>query len=550
MPRKSLRVGERGTINTLKLEKGKWRARCLFRDADGIKKPMSRYGRTKGAAEGRLKDDWLDYSKTIMTGRVAVTNPITVNVLFDQWMDEEWKVHSSKGYPAASTLRNRHSLFMNHILPRIGEVPVNLLSTGRLNSVLADIPESNGSYMATAVQARAALMVFCHYAVTHELLGANIARETNAIGYQPPEPRPLTAEEISKLRHLVSRWQMSRANIRVPVLDVIDFMLGTGCRIGEALGIQWEHVHLNDPVPWVRIEFAVVYGRHNPSAIGKTKAKKVLHVALPIFAAEMLYRRWAAAGYQDEGLVFHRRSGKAYAVTDIHQAAKRAIGDDVIAEHWEGGFKSHSLRKAVLNSVNDRFGLSAAAEQGGHSSESTTKKYYLAPNVKTINYTESLHQLLGMQTPVLADVPEEAEVVDSHVEQPEWIPADVRRVAEALLRGDVPEGVVMDMPSIPREDTPLLTSGVDDESIVDEEPVEEENPVASSVEEHLDPAEEARQYWVEARKHASRARARDNGGGVVVIDHDTQSYSPLKPGRHRIGSTDRLRKIKVPAPSA
>lgn len=259
MARKALRIGERGAISTLKLEKGKWRARCFFRDNDGLKKPMSRYGRTKGAAEGRLKDDWLDYSKAIMTGRVAVTNPITVNALFDQWMDEEWKIHSSKGHPAASTLRNRHSLMINHILPRIGEVPVNLLSTGRLNSVLADIPEADGSYMATAVQARAALMAFCQYAVTHELLGANVARETNSIGYQPPEPRPLTAEEIAKLRHLVSRWQMSRGNIRVPVLDVIDFMLGTGCRIGEALGIQWEHVHLNDPVPWVRIEFAVVY---------------------------------------------------------------------------------------------------------------------------------------------------------------------------------------------------------------------------------------------------------------------------------------------------
>lgn len=539
MARKALRIGERGAISTLKLEKGKWRARCFFRDNDGLKKPMSRYGRTKGAAEGRLKDDWLDYSKAIMTGRVAVTNPITVNVLFDQWMDEEWKIHSSKGYPAASTLRNRHSLMINHILPRIGEVPVNLLSTGRLNSVLADIPEADGSYMATAVQARAALMAFCQYAVTHELLGANVARETNSIGYQPPEPRPLTAEEIAKLRHLVSRWQMSRGNIRVPVLDVIDFMLGTGCRIGEALGIQWEHVHLNDPVPWVRIEFAVVYNQHDPSSLGKTKARKVLHVALPIFAAEMLYRRWAAVGYPQQGLVFHRRSGRAYAVTDIHQAAKRAIGDDVIADHWEGGFKSHSLRKSVLNSVNDHFGLTAAAEQGGHSNESTTKKYYLAPNVKTINYTESLHQLLGMEAPVLAEDVEDKDISREQTHQQEWIPSDVRRVAEALLRGEVPEGMVMDMPSIPQLTASAEQPAIDDE-VIDEDPLPEVATAHEAVEPEMDP----KQYWAEAREYASRAKARSSGG-VVVIDDDRQSYSPPKPGRRRIVATDRLRRIKA-----
>ena len=547
MPRKSLRVGERGTISTLKIDKGKWRARCFFRDADGIKKPMSRYGRTKGAAEGKLKDDWLDYSKAIMTGRMAVANPMTVNVLFEQWMDEEWKVHASKGHPAASTLRNRQSLMVNHVLPRIGEVPVNLLSTGRLNSVLAGIPKPDGSYMATAVQTRAALMAFCQYGVTHELLSTNVARETNAIGYQAPEPHPLTAEEIAKLRRLIARWQKSRANIRVPVLEVIDFMLGTGCRIGEALGIQWEHVHLNDPVPWVRIEFAVVYNRHDTSSLGKTKARKVLHVALPIFAAEMLYRRWAAAGYPAEGLVFYRRTGRAYGVTDIHLAARRAIGDDVIADHWEGGFKSHSLRKSVLNSVNDHYGLAAAAEQGGHSDESTTKKYYLAPNVKTINYTESLHQLLGMDTPLLAEEAGEEAVIVEQGQQQEWIPSDVRRVAEGLLRGELPEGVVMDMPNLPQLTAKAVQPTMDDD-VVDEDPLSDSAPADQDDPKSSDM--DARQYWAEAREYASRARSRDHGGGVVVIDNDNQEFSPPKTGRRRIVGTERLRKIKAPVSAA
>lgn len=550
MARKSLRIGERGAISTLKVDKGSWRARCFFRDHDGVKKPMSRYARTKAAAENRLKDQWLDYSKAIMTGRMAVDDSLTVRALFKQWEDEEWKVHASKGYPAASTLRNRHSLMKNHILPRIGEVPVTQLSTGRLNALLADIPKDDGTYMSTAVQSRAALTVFCQYAVTHELLLTNVARETNPIGYRPPEPRPLSAEEIGKLRRLLMNQQISRKNSTVPVLDVVDFMLGTGCRIGEALAIQWQYVHLNDPVPWVRIEFAVVFDRHHTMSLGKTKTKKVLHVALPIFAAEMLYRRWAAANYPEEGLVFHTRSGRAYGVSDIHLAAKRAIGDDVIADHWAGGFKSHSLRKSVLNSVNDHYGIAAAAEQGGHSNEATTKKYYLAPNVKTINYTESLHNLLGMQAPVLAEPEMEADVFYES-RQERWIPSDVRRVAEALLRGEAPEGVIMDSPRLPQltatPSQPPTDDDVMDDDVVDEDPLPE--PPAAKQDEPERPEMSAREYWDEAREYASRAKPKDYVGGTVLIENERQSYSPPRSDRKRIVGTERLRKIKAPVSS-
>lgn len=538
MARKSLRIGERGEVHTRQLDHRLWKARCYYKDFDGKRKEMSRTGRTKGAATGKLNDAWLEYSQRILSGRRGAPSTITVNQLFDEWTEYEWKRCERKGYPSARTLRNRHSVMKNHALPRIGEVMVSELTIGGLNDLLTDIPQPDGKYLATTVQVKAALVTFCQYAVTHNLLSTNIARELEAVGYQPPEPRPLSAEEIARIRVAVARWQASKPNIRVPVLDVIDFMLGTGCRLGEALGIQWQYVHLNDPVPWVRIEFAVVYDRHNPSALGRTKAKKILHIALPIFAAEMLYRRWAAAGYPDEGLVFHRRSGKAYSQGEINAAGRRALRDHVIVDAWDGGFKSHALRKSVLNSVNDQFGVDAAAEQGGHSSVSTTKKYYLAPNVKTINYTESLHLLLGMDTPVLAEPQPHAIGPGPAAPQQEWIPSDVRRVAEAILRGEVPDGVIINAPG--GRPAAELTDGNEDELIVDEAPAPDERDEEST---QMD----AQQHWQAAKQHSAQARSRDaNGGGVVVIDNDTQTYQPLKRGRKRVVSTQHLRRLKTP----
>lgn len=559
MGRKSLQIGERGDISTLKMKSGKWRARCSFRDSDGRKKPMSRYGRTKQAAIGRLKDDWVDFSRLIMNGRRAAASPTTVRELHARWKQHEWKKATSNGYPKVSTLKNRHSVFEKHVLSRIGDIPVTQLTVAGLDEMLADIPQPDGRYLSTAAQAQSGLRAFCRYAMSHQLLSANLARETEVLRYQAPDPRPLTAQEIARLRHAVTLWQNSRANIRIPLLDIIDFMLGTGCRIGEALAMQWHCTYLNDRIPWVRIEFTVTAGHNGPSSLGSTKAKKILHVALPIFAAEMLYRRWAAAGYPSSGFVFHRRSGKAYTSSEINTAGRRALAGHNIVDEWDGGFRSHAIRKSVLNSVNDAYGISAAAEQGGHSHQSTTKKYYLAPNVKTINYTESLNLLLSMETPVLAGEEASEREHVGEVENQRWIPTDVRRIAEAIIGGQIPDprqprpvAHTSGAPASPAGLTPAasmvteVTTAGDrcDETIAE---IVDEAPLDDCTAETDDQATiGATEYWEAAKAHASRGEVRgSHGGGIVHIEDDVPNYRPTSPRRRRIVSTQHLKKLRV-----
>jgi hypothetical protein len=54
MPRPPLAVGTFGAINFLVVGKGRVRAQVSFRDFDGRRRSVSRYGRTKAEAERRL----------------------------------------------------------------------------------------------------------------------------------------------------------------------------------------------------------------------------------------------------------------------------------------------------------------------------------------------------------------------------------------------------------------------------------------------------------------------------------------------------------------
>ena len=55
MPRPPLTVGTFGAINFLVVGKGRVRAQASFRDFDGRRRSVSRYGRTKAEAERRLR---------------------------------------------------------------------------------------------------------------------------------------------------------------------------------------------------------------------------------------------------------------------------------------------------------------------------------------------------------------------------------------------------------------------------------------------------------------------------------------------------------------
>jgi integrase len=112
-----------------------------------------------------------------------------------------------------------------------------------------------------------------------------------------PKPKPFTADEISKIL----------AEFRVNVYyshyhDYVVFLLGVGCRIGEAAGLRWQYVA--DDCESVNICRSITRGRE-----GQTKTKRERTVNLSPAIIAMLKARKASRQPQPNDLVFSTPTG-------------------------------------------------------------------------------------------------------------------------------------------------------------------------------------------------------------------------------------------------
>lgn len=78
-------------------------------------------------------------------------------------------------------------------------------------------------------------------ATRHEAIDHNPIRDVSPISVEQKEARSLTLAEVRKLRAGLAADEKARDR-DVPTL--VDFMLGTGMRIGEVLAVTWEALDL------------------------------------------------------------------------------------------------------------------------------------------------------------------------------------------------------------------------------------------------------------------------------------------------------------------
>ncbi|MGY1813616.1 tyrosine-type recombinase/integrase [Blastococcus sp. SYSU D00820] len=69
----------------------------------------------------------------------------------------------------------------------------------------------------------------------------------------PPGPRALTVEEA---RQLCERLAADAEAVELDLSDLVEFMLGTGVRIGEACAVRWSAVDL--PASTLRVEATLI----------------------------------------------------------------------------------------------------------------------------------------------------------------------------------------------------------------------------------------------------------------------------------------------------
>jgi integrase len=360
MGRPPLPVGTFGRIDFHHNGEERVRARASFRDVDGVRRPVTRWGSSAQQAEARLRAALACRAGPAvgaLSAQTRVTDAARV-----------WLAQVDGSGRASGTRSLYRAAVRGYVVPAMGELRLGELTVPLIEHALAVVLSGHGS--GAARTARAALSGICSMAARHGAVPTNPVRDTAPIRQGRKPVRALTVTEAADLLGRLRRDTRAR---RLDLPDLVEFMLATGTRIGEAAAVRDAVVDLTARTVTVNATVIRVPGsglRLQPHP-KTTAANRTL--SLPAHLVALLHRRAKTRRTNPAGIVFCSPAGMIRDPSNS-QADLREVLDRI----GYGWVTSHTFRKTVATRL-DEAGMSARqiADQLGHSRPSMTLDVYL-----------------------------------------------------------------------------------------------------------------------------------------------------------------------------
>lgn len=358
---------------------GKWVAQVeAGYTSSGKRRRIRRVRDTKTAAREALADLIRDRHR--LGGLPAELRSQTVAAFLADWLT------SVEGTVTVNTLKDYRNNVDRHIVPVVGKVKLARLSPPDVQRVLKKA-SAKGLAPKTVRNIRQTLHTALNQAMRWQLVERNVAAVVPPPQVQRPDITPLT---LPQARRLLNHLEGDRLKALWTVA------IAVGCRLGEALGLRWKDVDLEERILYLRKQLrreGEAGARHY--VLRDLKSKKQRTVPLPAFAAAELaaHRKLQAAeqlqagpdwvdGCCDEcgatgwGLVFtthsHRTSGRPLHPSTAYHAFQDACEGAGVPQ-----VRVHDLRHtAATLLLAQGVPLSEVQEILGHSSIQVTKDVY------------------------------------------------------------------------------------------------------------------------------------------------------------------------------
>jgi len=395
--RPPLDIGTYGKIRTRQLGPEEVRAYCRYRDIDGQTRQVTATGRSIAAAERALKKALAQRSTN-----ASVTAETRVRVAAEAWYETVVAAVES-GQRSPTTAREYRSLLDRHVLPATGGLRLREVTTGRADAVLSAIKAGAGE--PTAKSCRTVISGILKHAARHDAVSGNAVRDTQPLSGKPRRPpRALTVAECAQW---LSQLAMDDDAVRHDLVDLSGFLLGVGCRIGEALAVAWDSVDMDEAT--VALDYTLCRVKGRPLFRKGTKsAAGERTLPLPQFVLAMLDRRAMThfalqagylppAGARASDLVL--ALGSVPVFPDTRGGWRDPSNTQRSFRFARGEFdwvSSHTFRKTAATFL-DASGLPARliADQLGHAQVSLTQDVYLARKVVDGRAAKALEEGFG-----------------------------------------------------------------------------------------------------------------------------------------------------------
>ncbi|MFQ6326060.1 tyrosine recombinase XerC [Nocardia sp. CWNU-33] len=195
------------------------------------------------------------------------------------------------------------------------------------------------------------------------------------------EDKPVVAwsvEEVQRIRMGLRDDELASVN---GIADLVDLLLATGCRIGEAMALKWKHFDLDAAKPTVFVEDTVVRLRGGgmiiqPHPKGGPNGKRRL--VLPGWAVARLQARRALLPNDPDDLVFPSARGTLRDPRNVRKQLLRALNRIGVTDIPTN---PHAARKTVGTQLSEdedggQSDVAVAAAQLGNT-EAVTRRHYI-----------------------------------------------------------------------------------------------------------------------------------------------------------------------------
>jgi integrase len=301
MGRKPLELGTWGKFRTYVThtnEKGKadgYRSTTYFRDFDGRTRQVEANGSSKTAAESNLQTKLMERSSGGRGSKLTGADKFSLGA--ELWLGKFRQMVKEEKRSAGSLDTYRRHLDRT-VLPALGDVRLGEMTTPLIDKVVGAIRDEVGQ--STARSCRSIISGVLGLAVRYGAIRTNPVRDVERIEGQPKrKPRALTKEEREAWFEQIRN---DKAAVQADLPDLTTFMLATGVRIGESLGLLWSQVNFRTGEIEITHQIIRVSSEGLIRTRTKSRAGERVLVA-PSWCLSMLRDR-ATAGVRLEQAVF------------------------------------------------------------------------------------------------------------------------------------------------------------------------------------------------------------------------------------------------------
>ncbi|MDR7086822.1 integrase [Aeromicrobium panaciterrae] len=245
-------------------------ARAAYRTHAGAYRNSEARGPSKSAAvlalTLKLRDGDLDHRGH---KEDQITSASTLDQLATRWFEEA----RADGRRTEQTISDYEAMYARHIQPSLGQLRLREIRPRTIDRFLRELRELGKPSVFR--HSKTVLSLMFPMAVQLEAVNINPMVDSTTMAKEKKEVRAIDSDTLKALRHAVFLYDRRKRPGPVSVLmgDLVDIMLATGCRIGEALAVRWSDIDLESERPTLTINGSVLEGKRSGMGITRSTTK-------------------------------------------------------------------------------------------------------------------------------------------------------------------------------------------------------------------------------------------------------------------------------------